>query len=308
MGSKYYEISNNASKINITMSSDVSKSKPDSDSLIVGVVPLPKGLALDKTKKVALKIDDNDINSYGNKTAKSGSKYYPRTQWSVPAFENEEARIVFDTPKVGDTAKGEKFPDDLKPDVDPEWVNTQTIGIKMDPDHEKNADMYKIGVSVGEFMENDIFRREYGKKKYTKTKPGDKGIIMYDSKGEKCIGLECNKLIIPRAQKFGVIVRHWNIDTKDKNKPDGVHIEAYVDPANDGKWQKYIEVDDVGQFKNDNGEPLNPIINPNFEQKVQARLDEAKAHWEQNVVESEIRPIVFDSGKDFILWPSTTLK
>ena len=224
------------------------------------------------------------------------------TQWSIPAFENEEVHIVFNTPLVGDIVKGE---DELKEDQDPEWFNTQTVGIKMDPDHENNADMYKMGISVGKFMESDIFRREYGKKDYTKTKPGEDGVVMYDSKGKPCDGLKCEneELVIPRGQKFGVIVRHWNISTKDDDKANGVHIEVYVDPRNDEKWQKYLEIDDVGQIGGGK-----PIINPKFEQKVQARLDEAKPHWKENIVESKITEIVFDNGKNFIPWQSTTLK
>ena len=251
----------------------------------------------------SLKIDGNDINCYGSKKTSLGDKCYPRTQFSCKGFENGQVFIIFNTPLKGDRVKGGKNGKILT-DENPNWVNTQTLGLKMNPDHENHSDMYKIGISVGEFMRSDIFRREFGKKDYTKTKPGSSGIVMYDSKGQICEGGKCLNppLVIPRGQKFGVVLRYWNIDNEGKGKPNGVHIEAYVDPLNDGNWQKYLEVDDIGQIGG--GKPL---INPKFEQKIQTRLDEAKPHWEQNIELSQIVPLTFETN-DFISWTSKTLK
>jgi hypothetical protein len=251
----------------------------------------------------SLKIDNNRINCYDNKKTSMGDKCYPRTQFSCEGFENGQVFIIFNTPVKGDRVKGDKN-GKLMEDANPDWVNTQTLGVKMDPNHEQNADMYKIGISVGDFMRGDTFRREFGKKNYTKTKPGDPGVVMYDSGGQECVDGKCagSPLVIPRGQKFAVVLRYWNIDTKGKDAPNGVHIEAYVDPTNNGSWQKYLEVDDIGQIGG--GKPL---IRPKFQQRVQTRLDEAKPHWEQNIELSQIVPISFES-KDYVTWISKTLK
>lgn len=261
-------------------------------------IELPVGLIVGQEVR-SFELDKNRINCYGNKVTRLGDKCYPRTQFSQKGFENEQLYVIFNTPLKGDRArKGEDGPLDV--DADPYWFNTQTIGVKMDPDHENNSDMYKVGISVGEFMRSDIFRREYGQKKYTDTKPGDKGVIMYDATGN-IPNEDSQMLVIPRNQTFSVIVRHWNVDTKQKNKANGVHLEVYVDPSNNMKWQRYLDIDDIGQVGGGN-----PIINPKFNQRVQTRLDEAKPHWSDNIIYSEIRPITISTGKDFISWSPNT--